>query len=109
MSSTRPGSPPRSASSNPTAPSGFPAPPTSFTPSASPCSSSASSSSTTFPGSSPTGSQSLLPLFHARHRNHHLGRQGQKVSPHLPLQAHEGNQSRQANVVRLGNPSPRAL
>src|SRR5882724_7937557 len=53
MNSTRPGSPPRSASSNPTAPSGSPAPLTSSIPSASPCSSSASSSSTTFPGSSP--------------------------------------------------------
>jgi hypothetical protein len=42
-------------------------------------------------------SQPLLPLFHSRHRNHHLGRQRQKVPPHLPLQAHEGNQSRQTN------------
>src|SRR3984893_8309345 len=54
-------------------------------------------------------SQSLLPLFHPRHRNHHLGRQGQKVPPHLQLQAHEGNQSRQANEIRVDDSPSRAL
>src|SRR2546426_2260958 len=91
------------------APSGFPAPPTSSIPSASPCSSSASSSSTTFPGSSPILLPIFLPLFHSRHRNHHLGRQKLQIAPHLQLQAHEGSQSRQADEIRLGNPSARAL
>ena len=63
-----------------------------------------------FLGQAPT----CLPIFLAAisaacHRNHHLGRHGQKVPPHLQLQGHEGNQSRQANEVRLGYPSPRVL
>jgi site-specific DNA-methyltransferase (adenine-specific) len=35
-------------------------------------------------------SESLLPLFHSRHRNPHQGRQERPVAPHVPLQAHEG-------------------
>src|SRR6266404_1026965 len=62
-----------------------------------------------FLGQAQPTSQSLLPLFHPRHRNHHLGRQRQKVPPYLPLQANEGNQSRQANEIGLGNPSSRVL
>src|SRR5579859_739307 len=62
-----------------------------------------------FLGEAQSASQSFLPLLHPRHRNHHLGRQGQKVPPHLPLQAHEGNQSRQTNEVRLGNSPARIL
>src|SRR6266436_909200 len=96
MNSTPPGSPPASASSNPTAPSGSPAPLTSSIPSASPCSSSASSSSTTFPGSSPILRPISPAATYPRHRNPHLGRQGQKVPPHLQLQIDERNQSRQA-------------
>src|SRR6267378_4047101 len=57
-------------------------------------------------GKTESASQPLLPLFHALHRNHHLGRPRQKIPPHLQLQAHEGNQSRQANEIRLGNQSP---
>src|SRR5258708_1766805 len=60
-------------------------------------------------GQAQSASQSFLPLLHPRHRNHHLGRQKLQVAPHLPLQADEGNQSRQADEIRLGNPSPRTL
>src|SRR5467141_3396387 len=60
-------------------------------------------------GKTKSASQPLLPLLHPRHRNPHLGRQGQKVPPHLQLQIDEGNQSRQADEIRLGNPSARIL
>src|SRR5207245_10486536 len=56
-----------------------------------------------------SSSQSCLPLLHPCHRNHHLGRQKLQIAPHLPLQAHEGSQSRQADEVRLGNPPARIL
>src|SRR5216683_1859800 len=62
-----------------------------------------------FLGQAQPSSQSLLPLLHPRHRNHHLGRQKLQIPPHFPLQAHEGNQSRQADEIRLGNPSARTL
>src|SRR5690242_16131737 len=60
-------------------------------------------------GKAQSSSQSLLPLFHPRHRDHHLGRQKRQVAPHLPLQIDERHQSRQTNEVCLGNPSARIL
>src|SRR5258708_25589273 len=91
------------------APSGSPALPTSSIVSASPCSSSASALERHFLGQAQSASQSFLPLFHPRHRNHHLGRQKQKIPPHLQLQAHEGNQPWQTDEIRLGNQASRIL
>jgi DNA methylase len=50
-----------------------------------------------FLGQAQSSSQSFLPLLHPRHRKNHLGRQKLQVAPHLPLQAHERSQSRQAD------------
>src|ERR1700682_1832918 len=44
-----------------------------------------------------------LPLLPPSPRNHHRGRKKLQIPPHLQLQAYEGNQSRQADEIRLGN------
>lgn len=52
----------------------------------------------------PNPPPNLLPLFHPRHRNHHLGRARQKVPPQIQLQTHAPNRRRQTDEIRLDHP-----